>query len=246
MDKIGLIPCAGRGSRLSLPFSKELFPNVHTLAYSPIILYTINAMKSAGIKHFVITINPQKMDIVKFLGNGKKFGVSIYYCVHPEPRSLPQSLDEAYNLLKNKTVVFAMPDTFIKPSNYLQLLLNTHENDQKSEVTLACFQTKNPSKFGMVDFSEDTENVISILDKPLSTNLKWMWGAMVWSPEFTEALHQFVINKSDEDSSEKELVLSDALLPLIERNKVKAYCFPDGTYMDLGTYNEIQEWSKGE
>lgn len=245
MERIGLIPCAGRGSRLSLPFSKELFPNVHTLSYNPVIIYTINALKKAGIKHFVVTINPQKMDILKFLGNGKQFGVTISYCVHPEPRSLPHSIDEAYHLIRDKNVVFSMPDTFVQPSDFLQTLLNAHENDQTSEVTLAGFQTDNPSKFGMVEFTELTGKVTSIYDKPSSSNLKWMWGAMVWSPEFTEVIHRFVTNQNNK-INEKELVLTDALKPLIIQNKVNLHCFLEGRYRDLGTYDEIREWSKGE
>jgi glucose-1-phosphate thymidylyltransferase len=246
LEVIGLIPCAGRGSRLSLPFSKELFPNVHTLTYKPVILYTINAMKRAGIHHFVVTINPQKMDIVKFLGNGKQFGVSISYCVHPEPRSLPESIEESYHLIKDKTVVFAMPDTYVEPANFLQTLLNSHRMDSTSEVTLACFKTEKPGKYGMVQFSEETKIVDTIVDKPTSTHLVWMWGAMVWNPIYTEEIHQFVINHSNNKTTDKELILTDSLKPLIKQKLVKTYCFPQGKYMDLGTYDEISDWSKGE
>jgi glucose-1-phosphate thymidylyltransferase len=247
LDIIGLIPCAGKGSRLSLPFSKELFPNVHTLTYEPVILYTINAMKKAGITQFVVTINPQKMDIVKFLGNGKQLGISISYCVHPDPRSLPESLDESYHLIKGKTVVFAMPDTFVEPAHFLQTLLNVHLNDQSSEMTLAGFKTENPSKFGMVRFSDQTKVVHSIVDKPESTDLEWMWGAMVWNPIFTEEIHKYISDDSKMKALGKgELILTDTLQSLIEQNKVKIHCFADGKYKDLGTYDEISEWSKGE
>lgn len=245
LEKIGLIPCAGRGSRLSLPFSKELFPNVYTSHYSPIILYTINALKKAGIDHLIITINPQKVDILNFLGNGNQFGVKISYCVHPKPLSLPHSINEACHLIKDKIVVFSMPDTFVQPSDFLKTLLNTHQNDETSEVTMAGFKTDNPTKFGMVEFSELTGKVKCINDKPSSTNLKWMWGAMVWNPEFTEVLHQFIANESNK-LSEKELILTDALKPLIIQNRVNLHCYDEGRYRDLGTYDEIKKWSKEE
>lgn len=246
MEKIGLIPCAGKGNRLSLPFSKELFPNVHTSSYSPILMYTINAMKQAGIRHFVITINPDKSDIIKFLGNGSKWGVTLSYSVHPEPRSLPESLDEAYQLIKDKMVVFAMPDTYVQPDTFLQSLLQVHLADPTREVTLGCFETNNPSKFGMVDFHIDSGKVKAIYDKQASSSLQWMWGAMVWNPLFTEAIHRFVEKKGGKNQGTQELILSDALLSMIEQNKVNVHCFDKGSYRDLGTYDEIRLWSKNE
>ncbi|AJY76710.1 sugar phosphate nucleotidyltransferase [Paenibacillus beijingensis] len=246
MEPVGLIPCAGKGSRLSLPFSKELFPNVHTTSYSPILMYTINAMKEAGIRHLVITVNPDKSDIIKFLGNGSKWGVTLSYCVHAQPRSLPESIDEAYHLIVDKTVAFAMPDTYVQPANFLRKLVISHREDPTREVTLGCFQTDNPSKFGMVDFVEDSGKVLAVYDKPASSTLQWMWGAMVWNPSFAESIHQFVKQKNAGNSSSKELILSDALASLIEQRKVNAHRFHHGRYRDLGTYDEIRLWSKNE
>lgn len=67
---IGLIPVAGKGNRLGLPFSKEMFPDIRAVNYRPIMMYTIEAMKLAGIEHIIFTINPHKSDTLTFLGNG--------------------------------------------------------------------------------------------------------------------------------------------------------------------------------
>lgn len=238
---IGLIPCAGKGTRLALPFSKELFPNVHSDQYSPIIMYTIKAMKEAGVSHIIFTINPEKPDLLRFLGNGEKFGMKFTYCVHPIPRSLPESIHEAHHLLRKKTVLFAMPDTFVQPHDFLLKLRQIHENsaDQR-EVTLACFETDHPEKYGMVEFRNGT--VVRIEDKPVQTELNWMWGAMMWNPAFTEVLRLFI--EHNKNRTAKELILSDALDPLIKKGHVQATCFDKGLYKDLGTYNEIKDWSR--
>lgn len=244
VERVGLVPCAGKGSRLELPFSKEMFPNIHETQYSPLIAYTINAMKEAGIQHLIFTINPHKTDIVKYLGNGKQFDMSFTFCIHPEPRSLPESINEAHHLIKDKTIVFAMPDTYVQPSHFLQQLIKAHEKDPSCEVTLGCFKSKNPSKFGMVEIKKG--RAIRIEDKPSSTQLKWMWGAMVWNPEFTRHIHQFLIENREQTKNSRELILTDALRPLLEGGKVNAYCFQQGRYLDLGTYDEIRKWSKIE
>lgn len=243
LDKVGLVPCAGKGTRLNLPFSKELFPNVHANKYVPVIMYTIHSMKVAGIEHIIFTINPDKRDIIKYLGNGKQFNLKFSYCVHPVPKSLPESLNEAYHLIHDKMVVFAMPDTYIQPDDYLSSLIKEHEKNEKFDVTLGCFNTNFTEKFGMVKF-KGFEVVEAIYDKPRKTDLSWMWGAMVWNPGFSKELHQFVLINENGSRQERELILSDALVPLINQKKVRAHFFPDGIYKDLGTYDEIIEWSK--
>lgn len=239
MEKIGLIPCAGKGSRLGLPFSKEMFPDVHQTHYSPIIFHTIQAMKNAGIEHLIFTINPSKTDILKYLGNGKQFGLNFSYCIHPEPKSLPHSVNEAYHMIKDKTVVFAMPDTIIKPSNFIKQLTEQHEKNQESKVTLGCFKTDKPWKFGMV--KENNNIVEEIIDKSKSSTLEWMWGTIVWEPECTEQINEFV-NYHDENNP-KELILTDTFKELLDKKQVYCYCFKEGQYKDLGTYDELNEWS---
>lgn len=187
METVGLLPCAGKGSRLGLPFSKEMFPDVHSEEYRPIIMHTIEAMKKAGIDHIIFTINPKKTELLEYLGNGKKFGMKFSYCIHPEPRSLPESLHESYHLIKDKRVVFAMPDTVIKPDNFIKKMIEVHENTDNTAVTLALFKTETPTKFAMVDFIANKATYA--IEKPVQSALQWMWGAMIWDAEFIDRFH---------------------------------------------------------
>ncbi|MDQ0246210.1 dTDP-glucose pyrophosphorylase [Bacillus fengqiuensis] len=114
---------------------------------------------------------------------------------------------------------------------YRQKLRQIHETsaDQR-EVTLACFQTDHPDKYGMVEFRKGT--VVRVEDKLVQTELTWMWVAMMWNPAFTKSLRLFV--EHNRNRTVKELILSDALDSLIEK----------GLYKNLGTYNEIKDWSR--
>lgn len=242
MNIVGLVPCAGKGNRLGLPFSKELYPDVYNETYRPIIIYTIEAMKRAGINHIIFTVNPTKIELLKYLGNGKQFGMDFTFVIHPEAKSLPESLNEAYHLLKDVHVVFAMPDTVIQPNDFLKKMIKCHLTEDSNEVTLGCFKTNKPQKFGMVDMIGN--QVVRIDDKPKHSSLKWMWGAMIWNPSFTGELNNFVIRNNNRENTETELKLSDSLQNLIISNKVGVLKFPQGKYRDLGTYDEIIEWAK--
>lgn len=241
MEVVGLIPCAGRGSRLGLPFSKEMFPDVYQESYRPVIMCTIDAMKQAGINHLIFTINPLKTDLLRYLGNGRQFGLTFTYVIHPEPRSLPESLDEAYHLVQGKTVAFAMPDTVISPPEFMADLLVQHRQRPDALATLGCFPAHNPSKVGMVEIRDS--RAVRIIDKPATTDLRWMWGAMVWGPEFVEQLRGFV-QRPQMGASGREAVLSEVLEPHLQSGRVYTCCFEGGRYRDLGTYDEIIDWAK--
>jgi glucose-1-phosphate thymidylyltransferase len=239
VETVGLIPCAGKGTRLGMPFSKEMFPDVYHDIYRPIIMYTIDAMKKAGIKHIIVTVNPNKTDLMKYLGNGKQFEIDLTYCMHPEPKSLPESLNEAYHLLKNKRVVFAMPDTIIQPQDFIKHSLDFHNKNLQSEVTLGCFKTNNPTSVSVVEFLGDI--VTNVIEKPKETSLEWMWGMMVWNPTFTEELNKYCLTKKPREGI-NELYLSDALHTLIGERKVSSFRCTDAIYRDLGTFKDINEW----
>jgi glucose-1-phosphate thymidylyltransferase len=241
METVGLLPCAGKGTRLGMPFSKEMFPDVHNDSYRPIIMYTIDAMKNAGIKHVIITVNPNKTDLLNYLGNGKQFGIDLSVCIHPEPKSLPESLNEAYHLIKDKKVVFAMPDTLIEPNDFINQALRYHNKNQHSEVTLGCFKTNNPTSVAVVD--SIGELITNVIEKPKETTLDIMWGMMVWNPIFSEILNEFCLTNKLKEGA-KELYLSDALLPLIKKRKVYSFTCENSYYRDLGTFKELNQWSK--
>lgn len=243
MDTVGLIPCAGKGSRLSLPFSKELYPASHTTGYAPVILSSIREMKEAGIEHIIITIHPSKYDLMKYLGNGRSFGVQLTYCMHPNPLSLPDSIDEAYHLIRDVRTVLALPDTVIEPPGFMKQLLSAHMKDPGRSVTLGCFLTDRPAKFGMVDLDFGSGLIRSIHDKPSGTTLKWMWGVMVWDPQGAEELHRFVQLSHSQPQTSGEIILSDAFIPLIRQGLAYGHCFPDLRYWDLGTFDEIALWT---
>jgi len=124
-DVIGLIPAAGRGVRLGLPYPKELYPIIRDNRYKPISQFVLNNLTVAGLDHVVIVVNETKHQLIGYFGNGQRFGCHISYVVQ-ETRSgsdmstspgLAHALDSAYHLVKGKTVCFGMADTIMRPTD---------------------------------------------------------------------------------------------------------------------------------
>jgi glucose-1-phosphate thymidylyltransferase len=197
---IGLIPAAGKGVRLGLPYPKELYPIIRNNHYKPISQFVVQNMTEAGIEHVVFVVNETKHQLMGYFGNGHRFGCDISYVVQ-ETRDdsknstspgLANALDSAYHLIQSKTVFFGMADTIMQPTNMFAKAFADSKPDD--DVIFAMWTTERPEKFGMVSYESDGR-VLEIVDKPKQTELTEMWGGIIWRPRFTEHLHTCVHEK---------------------------------------------------
>jgi glucose-1-phosphate thymidylyltransferase len=79
------------------------------------------------------------------------------------------------------------------------------------------------------------DRVVEIVDKPKQTDLTDMWGCIIWRPRFTEHLHDCVCGQGIGDFAQ---IMNDAMKLGM---RFRGARMVSGTYMDLGTYEEIME-----
>jgi glucose-1-phosphate thymidylyltransferase len=239
-ELIGLIPAAGKGVRLGLPYPKELYPVIRNNHYKPISQFVLDNLKSAGLQHIVFVVNETKHQLMAYFGSGQRFGCNISYVVQEviEGRTkstspgLAHALDSAYHLTAGKTVFFGMADTLMQPGDVFARTYQAASPDD--DVILALFTTTRPEKFGMVKIDEKMR-VTEIVDKPSQTDLTEMWGCILWRPRFTEYLHRCVF---EEGVSDFARIMNDAI---VAGMKFRGVHMVEGTYIDLGTYEEIAD-----
>jgi len=237
---IGLIPAAGKGVRLGLPYPKELYPVIRDNHYKPISQFVINNLTLAGIHHVVFVINETKHQLIGYFGDGHRFGCHISYVVQEttngEERStspgLAHALDSAYHLIQGKTVFFGMADTIMQPQDAFKRAYKAAKPDD--DVILVLFTTEHPEKFGMVRVDRHNR-VLEIIDKPKKTDLKEMWGCIIWRQRFTEYLHACLCENRISDFA---MIMNHAI---VDGLKFRGVHIDDGVYIDLGTYEEIME-----
>lgn len=239
-DVIGLIPAAGKGVRLGLPYPKELYPVIRDNHYKPISQYVFENLTNAGVGHIVFVINETKHQMIGYFGDGHRFGCDVSYVVQEQRESqdsstspgLAHALDAAYHLTRGKTVFFGMADTIMQPKEAFAEAYRQAQPDD--DVILVLFSTERPEKFGMVRVGADGR-VIEIHDKPRETDLTQMWGCIVWRPRFTEYLHDSLRNRGVPDFAR---IMNNAIR---EGFKFRGVHMAGGAYIDLGTYDEIME-----
>lgn len=239
-DLIGLIPAAGRGVRLGLPYPKELYPIIRDNHYKPIAQFVLSNLTLTGLSHVVFVVNETKHQLIGYFGDGHRFNCNISYVVQEPENNREQStspglahaLDSAYHLTRGKTVCFGMADTIMQPKDIFVRAL--HCAAPEDDVILVLFPTERPEKFGMVRYAADGR-VMEIVDKPKKTDLSLMWGCIVWRPAFTEYLHECVHQNGISDFA---LIMNSAIANGMKFNSTQIM---DGNYIDLGTYEEIME-----
>lgn len=227
-ELIGLIPAAGEGSRLALPYPKELYPIVVGGKYKPVAQYTVEAMLLAGVRDIVWVINGGKHQLIDHFGDGHRYGAQFTYVVQERAYGMAHAWDRAYHLIKGKTVVMGMPDSIIHPQTVFGQALTAAK--PKHQMILPVVEAARPDKMGMVNIGP-MGAVINVIDKPVLTGLKYGWVGMVWRPEFTEMMHELV----SQGASGHQSMISAA----IGRMYTLAVVLEEGRYADLGTYDGI-------
>ena len=80
---------------------------------------------------------------------------------------------------------------------------------------------------------DENGDVRRIVDKPAQSDLRCMWGCILWRPAFTEHLHAHVAAPGPTDFATIMNAAIDAGM------RIRAVEFEGGGYTDVGTYEEI-------
>lgn len=256
-DLVGIIPAAGTASRLGpLPCSKELLPvgfhkdhkgkpsQPKAIAY-----HLLERMKTANVSKAYIILRKGKWDIPNYFGDGKMLDMSIAYCLMDVPFGVPFTIDQAYPFIKDSMVVFGFPDIIFQPKDaYVKLLKK--QADTLADIVLGIFPADQPHKMDMVDLDREGR-ICGIQIKPSQTDLRYAWISAIWTPVFTNFIHEAVVNELALDRKtngggltpkKQELYVGNIIQKALENNLcIECVRFSTGTYLDIGTPGDFMK-----
>ena len=250
---IGLIPAAGRATRLGkLPCSKEVLPvnftsDPHTEQPKVLADFILDAYQTAAINKAYFIIRKGKWDIPEYFGSGAERKMDLSYLITNLSYGIPSTLDQAYPFVKHHYVAMGFPDVVLRPQDtFLRLKEKIRKNH--STIVLGLFPNGKPEKNDMVELDAQGE-IKSILIKPGHAKFKYYWAAAMWSPVFTEYMHQFLIKtlkKNKEGRIEyapncfREIYPGDIINGALQEGmKVDGVVFEEGSFQDLGTPDDL-------
>lgn len=245
MDTIGLIPAAGKGSRLyPFRYPKELFPIGFGLGPRDsevrpraVCEYALDGLSEAGVRRAYVIVSDHKCEVLRFLSDGRDFGVELAYLHQREVVGLPSALDCATSWVKDQVSVLVLPDTVVEPRTAVRDLLHFRE-ERGADVALGLFPTDHPEDLCPVEHDANFR-VTALYDKTPGCMIRNTWGIVAWSPAFTAVLHDFV-NDQGKLPRTRELPLSEVFAHALASGlRVMALPISGGRFWDIGKNSSL-------
>ena len=193
----GIIPAAGRGSRIQpLAFSKELLPVGSRLDADverpcAVSEYLLERMVAGGAEKLCFVISPGKSDILAYYGGG--FGpASVAYVVQPNPSGLCDAIFRAVPLIRpDEPVLIGLPDTIWFPTTGFAALPG-------DRLAFLLFPVDRPEFFDAVVCDPDG-TVREIQVKRRDAGSPWIWGAIRMPGQVLHDLHALWLRRDRRD-----------------------------------------------
>jgi NDP-sugar pyrophosphorylase family protein len=139
--KQAVIFCGGLGTRL-LPLTKKIPKPMTMVDGKPFLYHLISQSKQNGIKNFLILCGYKHELIIKYFGDGSKFGVKIkYHYNKPEIQTFKRLLNARHLLKKSFLLLYG--------DNYSSLNLHDLSNQKsfkKNSILLTICKKKSYGK----------------------------------------------------------------------------------------------------
>lgn len=243
-EAIGLVPAAGQGSRLRpFRYPKELFP----LGYAPhsggepfrlkvVCEYAFECLVAAGVRRALVVISDPKVEILRFLSEGREVGVDLAYLHQRDVVGLPAAIDCAYPWVGDRESLLVLPDTVVEPPEVAAELLDFLRARQ-ADVALAVFPTDHPGDLCPVE-TDAFGRVRALHDKQAPPGLENTWGLAAWTPRFATYLHELL--RRPGAPSDRELPLAEVFsAALAEGLEVVALPLARARFWDIGKNSSL-------
>jgi dTDP-glucose pyrophosphorylase len=237
---IGLLPMAGRGSRLwPYRYPKELFPVALVPAADqagvnpwPVCQFAIDAIRRAGADRCVAVVSDEKYEVLRVLGDGSEAGLPLCYVHQRDALGLPHVVRCARPWLGGADVLLALPDTVVLPGDALARLHQARLRDGM-DLMLGVLPTPESGRLGPVEL-DARGGVVRILDKPGDNRFGNTWAILSWSSVFTEFCCRWEEARARQGRA--EAALGHAMeAARADGMRVGAVAFAEGMFADIGT-----------
>jgi len=241
-EVIGLLPAAGLARRIApLPCSKELYPigfravdGERDIVPKGVCCYLLEKMRAAGVTKSYIVVREGKWDIPTYLRDGNMLDMHLAYLIMGLPFGVPYTLDQAYPFVWNALVAFGFPDILFRGDDAFVKLLR-YQAASDADVILGLFPADQPEKMDMVDLGDDGR-VRELVIQPRQTQLRYTWDIAVWTPIFTQFLHEYMADHKSSAATQPELSVGHVLQAAIRNGlRVEAVPVSDEPCLDIGT-----------
>ena len=232
----GIILAGGSGSRLA-PLTHATSKHLLPVYDKPMIYYPLSTLMLAGIRDLLLIATPHHLpQFQSLLGDGTQWGIRLDYAVQPEPRGLVDAFLRAESFLNNDRCCLILGDNLFYGQGLIRQLRAAAELQEGALIF--AYAVKNPSDYGVVEFSESGEPV-ALEEKPRMPKSSLAIPGMYFYDERAMGLAKRV-----QPSARGELEITDLNRHYLEAGKLSVDVLGRGTaWLDTGTPDTLLEAS---
>lgn len=225
-----LILSGGKGTRLrplTHTGAKQLVP----VANKPILFYTIEAVRAAGISEIGIVVGDTHAEVKAAVGDGSNWDARVTYIHQEAPLGLAHAVKISEGFIDGDSFVMYLGDNLIK-DGIVGFVDEYRSSDANAQILLA--HVPNPQEFGVAEL--EGERVVRLVEKPQkpATDLALV-GVYMFDRHIFEAVN------SIKPSARGELEITDAIQYLIDHGyRVQSHIIT-GWWKDTGKLEDMLE-----
>jgi len=228
----GILLAGGYGTRLR-PLT--YITNKHLLPVydKPMIEYGLEALYQSGIKDVCVVLGGAKPeDVIKYLGNGYKYGVNLSYKWQGEPKGIAHGILCAEDFVKTDAFVVHLADN-IFPDGIGDHTKGFDKADFEAKILLA--EVEHPEGYGVAEIVDGVLTGLEEKPRKPKSNLI-ITGVYCLKPSI------FKIIKQLDPSWRGELEITEAIHKMVTSAKHNVeYTILKGKWFDCGSFDNILE-----
>lgn len=233
----GIILAGGYGTRLrpiTIPTVKQLLP----IYDKPLIYYPLSVLMMAGVKDILIISTPRDLPrFIELFGNGADLGLSISYAIQDKPRGLPDAFIVGERFIDNEPVWLILGDNLFFGEKLETTLVDISRKTTGAAVF--AYKVKNPELYGVVEFNDGDNKVISLEEKPAQPKSNYALTGLYF---FDGRVSDYA--KSLTPSVRGETEITELMKKYLENNELSVERLGSGfAWLDTGSCDSMYDAS---